>query len=111
MKNYKNSAKFVEKNNSTKNGYEINQLIRKELKQKFSELNFDNLRVVGMNDAGAEVGKEDGQRYTRDLVSVLIENIRTEKRVRIVLPRNYCLDPQYLERNIQILQDLQNINQ
>lgn len=109
MKKYKKTAQLTEKVNSKNNGYEAYILIRKELKQKFSELNFDNLRVVRMNDAGAEVGKEDGQRYTRDLVSVLIENVKTEKHVRIVLPRNYCLDPEYFENEIQMLQDLNKI--
>lgn len=111
MKNYKNSAQLAEKNNSTKNGWEINKLIKKELKEKFSKLNFDNLRVVGMNDASAEVGKENGEIYKRDLVSVLIENTKTEKHVRIVLPRNYCLDPEYFENEIQMLQDLNRANQ
>jgi len=109
MEKYKKTAQLTEKVNSRNNGYEAYKLIRKELKEKFSELNLNNLRVVGMRESKSEVGKEDGEIYIRDLVSVLIQNTKTEKYARIILPRNYCLDPEYFGSKIQMLQDL-NLN-
>lgn len=108
LEDFNKKAEFQERNNSVKNGYEINQIITRELKEKFKDLNLNNLRIVGMNDSGATLGREGEKSYKRDLVSILVENKESEKKERITLPRNYCLDPLYFNEAIIQLKKLNN---